>query len=69
MACKQCLKNRQRSLERRREIDQQRRARLTEACEAGDQRACRSLHDLDAAAAYRETSRYRSEHHRRRDQT
>jgi len=65
MACKQCAKNRQRSLERRREILQKRQERLTEACEQGDQLACRTLAELQAAQQYRQQHRYQHEHHRR----
>ena len=69
MGCKQCQKNRQKALERRRQLMEQKRTRLTAACDQGDQRACRELHDLDAADAYREQNRFRSELHRVRTTT
>ena len=65
MGCKQCQRNRQRALEKRRLIDQQRRQRLAEACTRGDQKSCMELQRIEAAQAYREDNRYRSEHHRR----
>ena len=65
MACKQCQKNRQRSMEKRRALIEAKRDRLMAACEQGDERSCRELHNLEAAQAYRQDNRYRSEHHRR----
>ena len=65
MACKQCQANKRRSLEKRREMLQKRQERLTAACEQGDELACRTLHELNAAEQYRQEHRYRSEHHRR----
>ena len=65
MACKQCQKNRQRALEKRRLIDQQRRQRLAEACTRGDKRSCIELQRMHTAEEYRQQNKYRSEHHRR----
>ena len=65
MGCKQCQKNRQRALEKRRLIDQQKRQRLAEACMRGDEMSCRTLQQLEQAQAYRADNKYRSEHHRR----
>ena len=65
MGCKQCQKNRQRALERRRQLMAAKVERLERGCPEGDQRACRELHNLDAADAYREQNKFRSEHHRR----
>lgn len=65
MGCRQCQRNRQRALEKRRLIDQKKRERLAEACMAGDQNSCRELQHLTASEEYRATNRYRSEHHRR----
>ena len=65
MGCKQCVKNRQRALEKRRLIDQKKRERLAEGCMAGDQKSCMELQRLTASDEYRATNRYRSEHHRR----
>ena len=66
MGCKQCAKNRQRSLEKRRAMLEAKRERLTAACENGDQGACMELQRLAAAEQYREANRFRSEHHMRR---
>ena len=66
MSCKQCTKNRQRSLEKRRALLEAKRERLTVACDNEDQGACVELQRLAAAEQYRETNRYRSEHHMRR---
>ena len=65
MGCKQCQRNRQRALEKRRLLDQRKRQTLAEACMAGDQKSCRELQRLTASDEYRATNRYRSEHHRR----
>ena len=65
MGCKQCAKNRQRALEKRRLIDQRKRHTLAEACMAGDQNSCRELQRLTASDEYRATNRFRSEHHKR----
>ena len=65
MGCKQCQKNRQRSLERRRQLMEQKRERLTSACEQGDERSCRELHNIGAAEAYRAANQYIPELHRR----
>jgi len=66
MSCKQCTKNRQRSLEKRRALLEAKRERLTAACEKGDLRGCMELQRLAAAEHYREANRFRSEHHMRR---
>ena len=65
MGCKQCQRNRQRALEKRRLIDQHRRQRLAEACTRGDERSCIELQRMQAAEEYRQQNKYRSEHHRR----
>lgn len=65
MACKQCQANKRRSLEKRREMLQKRQERLTAAYEQGDELACRTLAELNAAQAYRAQHRYQHEHHRR----
>ena len=65
MGCKQCQRNRQRALEKRRLIDQRKRQTLAEACMAGDQRSCYELQRLTASEEYRATNRFRHEHHRR----
>lgn len=65
MGCKQCARNRQRSLEKRRLIDQRKRQTLAEACMAGDQNSCRELQQLTASDEYRAINRFRHEHHRR----
>ena len=64
MGCKQCQKNRERSLEKRRQLMAARMAKLEQGCADGDQRACRELYNLNAAAAYREQNRFRAELHR-----
>ena len=66
MGCKQCAKNRQRSLEKRRAMLEAKRERLTAECEKGDQRACMELQRIAAAEHYREANRFRSEHHMQR---
>ena len=43
---RQCAKNRQRSLEKRRMIDQRKRQTLAEACMAGNQKSCVELQRL-----------------------
>ena len=65
MGCKQCQKNRQRALEKRRLIDQQKRQRLAEACMRGDEMSCKTLQEYEAAQAYRADNKYRPEMHRR----
>ena len=55
MPCKQCQRNRQRALEKRRLIDQQKRQTLAEVCMAGDQKSCRELQQLTASDEYRAT--------------
>ena len=65
MSCKRCAEKRQRSLEKRRELMKKKYERLMAACQQGDERSCRELHNLNAAERYRETSRFKSEHHRR----
>ena len=65
MGCKQCQKNRQWALEKRRLIDQQKRQRLAEACMRGDQMSCKTLQQMEAVEAYRTDNKYRSELHRR----
>lgn len=65
MGCKQCQKNRQRSLEKRRLIDQQKRECLAEACMRGDERSCKTLQEMEAAQAYRADNKYCPELHRR----
>ena len=64
MGCKQCQRNRQRALEKRRLIDQRKRQTLAEACVAGDQASCHELERMKASEAYR-ADKFRSEHHRR----
>lgn len=65
MGCKQCQRNRQRALEKRRLIDQRRRQALAESCVNGDQRACAELEAMRQAQEYRAANRFRSEHHLR----
>ena len=65
MGCKQCAKNRQRSLEKRRQLMDQKITRLEASCNQGDDAACRSLAETLQAQEYRETNRFRSELHRR----
>ena len=65
MGCKACQQKRQKALERRRELMEQKQSRLAEQCDQGDQSACRALHNLQATQAYREQHRYQHEHHRR----
>ena len=65
MACKQCQENKRRSLQKRREMLQKRQERLTAACESGDELACRSLAEVNAAEQYRQQHRFQHEHHRR----
>jgi len=65
MGCRQCQRNRQRALEKRRLIDQRKRQTLAEACMAGDQNSCRELQRLTASEEYRALNRFRSEHHKR----
>ena len=65
MGCKQCKLNRQRALEKRRLIDQQRRQRLAEACTRGVQKSCMELQRMEATQAYWEDNRYIPELHRR----
>ena len=66
MGCKQCAKNRQRSLEKRRALLEAKRERLTAACDNGDQRACMELKRIAAAEHYREANRFGPEHHMQR---
>ena len=65
MGCKQCAKNRERAMQKRRLIDQQRRQRLAEACTRGDQKSCMELQRMEATQAYRQDNRYIPELHRR----
>ena len=62
MGFKQCQRNRQRFLEKRRLIDQRKRQPLAEACMAGDQNSCRELQQLTTSEEYRALNRFRSEH-------
>lgn len=59
MPCKQCQRNRQRALEKRRLIDQRTLQTLAEACMAGDRKSCRELQQLTASEEYRATNPYR----------
>jgi len=65
MPCKQCVENKRRSLEKRRQMMAQRKAKLEAACEAGDQMSCITLGRMLQAEEYRATNRYRPELHRR----
>ena len=65
MGCKQCQRNLQRALEKRRQLMDQRISRLGASCNQGDQRSCMELQDLYEAERYRRTNRYKPEPHRR----
>lgn len=65
MGCKQCKKNREKALAKRREIHNARLAKLREECEQGHEVSCMNLQELLAAQAYRENNRFRSELHRK----
>ena len=65
MPCEACLRNKKRQLEARRKMLAQRQAKLEAACADGDELACRTLAELNAAQAYREQNRFRGELHRR----
>lgn len=65
MGCKQCAKNRQRSLEKRRQLRDQKISRLEASCDQGDRRSCMTLQHLLGLEDYRRTNQYRSELHRR----
>lgn len=64
MGCKQCQKNRERTLTRRRELMAQKMARLEQSCSKGDQRSCLSLQQMMAMEANRGAGKFRSELHR-----
>ena len=62
MGCKQCAKNRERAMQKRRLIDQQRRQRLAEACTEVT-KSCMELQRMEATQAYRQDNRYIPELH------
>ena len=59
MGYKQCQRNLQRFLEKRRLIDQRKRQPLAEACMAGDQNSGMELQSFIASGEYWATNRYR----------
>ena len=65
MGCKQCQKNRERALARRKQLRDAKVARLTKGCDAGDANACRTLRSLLGSEKYDRENKFRSELHRR----
>ncbi|EAR19874.1 hypothetical protein WH7805_13178 [Synechococcus sp. WH 7805] len=58
-----------RSLKRRRELMAAKVARLEASCSEGDQRSCLTLQQMAAPKASRDAGRFRSELHRKAQQT
>ena len=65
MACSQYQKNRQRSLEKPRQLRDQKVQRLTKGYEAGDQRSCMELQNLLQSEQFRAENQFKPELHRR----
>ena len=65
MGCKACELRRQKALETRRRVRDEKVARLTEGCDEGDQNACRVLRSILGSEAHDRENKFRSEHHRR----
>ena len=65
MGCKACEQRRQKDIETRRQIRDEKVARLTKGSDEGDAVACRVLRSLLATEAYNRENKFRSEHHRR----
>ena len=63
MACKACEQRRQKALEARRKFRDEKVARLTAGCDAGDQDACRTLRSLLGSEKYDRENKFKSELH------
>lgn len=64
MPCQACEQRRQKALETRRRLRDEKVARLTAGCDAGNQDACRTLRSLLGSEKYDRESKFRSELHR-----
>lgn len=65
MGCSACERRRKAALAKRKQFRDEKVARLTKGCDAGDENACRVLRSLLLSEEFRATNQFKPELHRR----